>query len=245
MIFLKKRDLLALITAHVVLDLSKSRNCIIEQPGYYVLNKNWEAREGDSACATVTIRSEVTLDLRGYSITGDGSEDTPVIRIDTKSGVTDLSERSVHLTRGRLSSERLYTLEFGPMSRVSDTELHCRQSFCVRGRLSSEVRDNRLDGTGGGILLYESGNVIDGNLVLNSASNSIIVFGNDNIVARNTTKGVIGVDIDSARNVLDGNIAAGIQFKSPGNFFGNNRVARPGGFVGTEGQTDWSGSVRY
>ena len=77
----------------IVLDLSNSDNCIIDEPGFYILDRSWHwiydvygpPEAAPSACQTIYIRADVTLDMRGFSITVTG-EDTGEDVVNVESG---------------------------------------------------------------------------------------------------------------------------------------------------------------
>ncbi|MGI9224241.1 MAG: DNRLRE domain-containing protein [Woeseiaceae bacterium] len=82
----------------IVLDLSNPDGCIIDEPGYYVLDRSWLLSPGgtggaapNASCGPVHISSAgVTLDLRGFAIwVGlEWGAYEPVLWIDTAGGVT-------------------------------------------------------------------------------------------------------------------------------------------------------------
>jgi len=80
----------------IVLDLSEPDGCVIDEPGYYVLDRSWlltmeDQEEPNASCEYVHITSGgVTLDLRGFSIRGGMQRLNyePVLWIDTDGGIT-------------------------------------------------------------------------------------------------------------------------------------------------------------
>ena len=66
------------------------------------------------------------------------------------------------------------------------------------------------------------------------------------MVARNfSSDGDPYIEVNGTGNILEGNIGPSIVFLTTGNFYGNNRVALPGGITGTVGNVDWGGNVTY
>ena len=86
------------------------------------------------------------------------------------------------------------------------------------------------------------GTIVEGNVL----DGWVAITGNNNVVARNFSNGGDPyIEVNGTGNILEGNIGPGIVFEAPGNFYGNNRVALPGGFTGTDGNVDWGGNVSY
>jgi hypothetical protein len=86
-----------------------------------------------------------------------------------------------------------------------------------------------------------AGTVVEGNIF----DGWVSVSGNNNVVARNLSSDPASIEVSGTGNILEGNIGPSITFENTGNFFGNNRVALPGGISGTEGNVDWGGNVTY
>jgi hypothetical protein len=110
-----------------------------------------------------------------------------------------------------------------------------------------EVRGNRVESSdGGGILVSGPRAIIEDNIVLVASpyQRGIAVSGENSVVARNTTNRIIS-GAGSTGSIFDSNICGGLDFQTPSNFYGNNRIKSPGGISGAEGQTDLGGNVIY
>lgn len=273
----------------IVLDLSEPDNCIIDEPGYYVLDRSWLLSEGgtgdaepNASCGPVHITSGgVVLDLRGFEIwTGyEWGSYEPVLWIDTEYGVTLrnggftgvfvaieasvasdrygvtldniragsvlLRDRLVTVTGGSFSGGNEPALWIGAGSRVERARFSCiGGEGCIYGGGSSLIRDCTFDAEnpyGAPAIIVGDDSIIAGNIL-----DGWIGVGNRNLVARNFSSGGDPyIEVSGTGNILDGNIGPGIVFKTPGNFYGNNRVALPSGFAGTDGNVDWGGNVTF
>jgi hypothetical protein len=263
----------------IVLDLHDPDACNIDEPGYYVLDRNWSVipRDGyaEAACGTLRVASEgVILDLNGFAfyvyygiplriettagvtvrnghldtdefvaIENPGEGGTVIFDQVRVGGAVDLRNRPVTVTGGSYGASLDAALSVGPGSRIEGARFSCNEDVCLSVRDDSIVRDCTMRAVylaptialrGDNTII--AGNHIDGWMVLN---------GNDNVIARNFATEGTRIEINGARNVLDGNIGMSIVFNSTGNFFGNNRVALPGGFSGTDGNVDWGGNVSF
>jgi hypothetical protein len=82
-----------------ILDLSTADGCVIDEPGEYVLDRDWyytpptanSDEEPNARCGSVSIRSDgVSLDMRGFKLDGGHywQGDSPIVTIDTPASVT-------------------------------------------------------------------------------------------------------------------------------------------------------------
>jgi hypothetical protein len=81
-----------------ILDLSTPDGCVIDEPGEYVLDRDWYFtppsadldQEPNARCGSVFIRSEgVSLDMRGFKLEGGTMwADNPLVTIDTAGSVS-------------------------------------------------------------------------------------------------------------------------------------------------------------
>ena len=120
--------------------------------------------------------------------------------------------------------------------------LWCNGAECLSTRGLSLIRDCTFSvgQPAPAIVVQGDGTIVEGNVL----DNEVRIYGNSNIVAHNYSSGGTYIEVRGGTgNILDGNIGLGIIFESTGNFYGNNRTS--GGFIGTEGQTDWGGNVTY
>jgi hypothetical protein len=279
----------------IVLDLSNPDNCIIDEPGYYVLDRTWlltpDGNDKPNAnCNAVHITSGgVTLDLRGFAIRRPifGGNYEPVLWIDTEYSVTLqngrfsgifvsieasvasdrylvtldnihaggsvlLGNRRVFVTGGSFSGSNEVSLsvgegrpQFGEGSRVEAAALSCNGAECLSTRGLSLIRDCTFSVNTIGapaIVVHGDGTIVEGNVL----DSFVRITGNNNVVARNFSSGGDPyIEVNGTGNIVEGNIGPGIVFEAPGNFYGNNRVALPGGITGTDGNEDWGGNVTY
>jgi len=271
----------------IVLDLSDPDNCVIDEPGYYVLDRIWLTtpdgnNEPNARCKQVHItRNGVTLDLQGFAIRQgmEGPNYEPVLWIDTDGGVTlqngELSghfvaieatvtggtvyldrirtgggvllhDRRVIVTGGSFSSSNEAPLQVGEGSRVEGAALGCNDAHCLSAGALSLIRNCTFSVNWSGapaISIGGDGSIVEGN-VFDSWVN---ISGNHNVIARNTLTGddPYVIEVTGTGNILDGNIGPGIVFNTPGNFYGYNRVALPGGISGADGNVDWGGNVTF
>ena len=279
----------------VTLDLSDPDNCIIDEPGYYVLDRTWLlAPSGDdepnASCNAVHIASHgVTLDLQGFAIRREiyGGNYEPVLWIDTEGGMTLrdgqlkaifvaieasvatggtvtldrirteggvlLDNRRVIVTGGSFFAMNEAPLQMGEGSRVAGAALSCIDVHCLSAYGPSLIRDCTFSVNTVGapaIAVYGDGTIVEGNVF----DSWVAIYGDNNVVARNfSSSGVPYIEVKGTGNVLEGNIGPGIVFEragplgfqSTGNFYGNNRVALPGGITGTTGNVDWGGNVSF
>jgi len=271
----------------VTLDLSDPDNCIIEEPGYYVLDRTWLlAPNGDdepnSSCNAVHIASHgVTLDLQGFAIRREiyGGNYEPVLWIDTEGGITLrdgklmaifvaieasvatggtvtldriqteggvlLNKRRVIVTGGSFLAMNEAPLQMGEGSRVAGAALSCFDVHCLSAYGPSLIRDCTFSVYTVGapaIAVYGDGTIVEGNVF----DSWVAITGKNNVVARNFSSGGDPyIEVNGTGNIVEGNIGPSIVFLTPGNFYGNNRVALPGGFTGTADNVDWGGNVTY
>jgi hypothetical protein len=274
----------------IVLDLSDPDGCLIDEPGYYVLDRSWllsgggtGGNEPNARCGPVHIASSgVTLDLRGFAIwTGyQWGDYEPVLWIDTEGGITlrdgkleglNVAIEASVATGGTVTLDRIRTgggvlldnrrvivtggsywgffeapLQVGEGSRVVGASLSCSVEACLYAHGSSLIRDCTFaaENTYGVPAMSINGDdtIVEGNFL----DSWVQISGNRNVVAHNFSSGGDPYfSVNGTGNILDSNIGPGIVFVTPGNFYGNNRVALPGGITGTDGNVDWGGNVNY
>ena len=160
------------------------------------------------------------------------------------SGAVILRKRPVTVSGGKFAASLDPALWIGEDSRVERADLGCLEDACVSVGGRSVIRDCTIASSGftPAISVRGDGTIVEGNNV----ARWIHISGNDNVIARNFSATGTYIEVSKgARNVLEGNIGLGISFESTGNFYGNNRVALPGGFTGTADNVDWGGNVSY
>jgi hypothetical protein len=150
---------------------------------------------------------------------------------------------------GTVVNSAIDKLRMGVRSVVENSYI----SYSVRVSSDSSIRFNRILGYGASseIIVNGDGSVIQGNFIT-EATAGIRIDGAGNVIENNViipfSPGDWGIWIVGTANIVDANIVplyGGIGFDGTGNFFGNNRVALAGGFIGTEGNIDWGGNVSF
>jgi hypothetical protein len=165
-------------------------------------------------------------------------------RIRTGGGVL-LSDRRVIVTGGSYWGYWEAPLQMGEGSRVDGATFECVSVECLSAHGSSLIRDCAFTVREPGapaIAVYGDGTIVEGNVL----DSYVYISGNHNVVAQNFSSGGDPyIEISGTGNILEANIGPGIVFNAPGNFYGNNRVALPGGITGADGNVDWGGNVTY
>ena len=223
--------------------------CAISIEAYATLDfRGFEIDVGDSWAGdipVITVAAGVSATVRNGAIRSEDSAiEAPmaslVIHSMRISGQVDFQDGSV--TASTVSGREDVAIRIRGNGIVRDSRVHCTVP-CIESGLGSSalVSNNYIDGE-----LYPTivvsgpdnivrNNTIIGSFLLNSGSD-------DSIVVWNTIDG--DIDIMSAGNVLDNNLATGtFTFTATGNFYGDNRIR--GLFQGAAGQTDWGGNVSY
>lgn len=265
----------------VILDLSDPESCSIDAPGYYLIDRTWWLRphageEPNAACGNVTINSAgVTLDLGGFTIYGNGGEYSPVVRINTASGVTlrngglanvfvsieasvaggTVTLENIRAGGGVLLGNRSVVAKGGSYSGYWEPSLSAGAGSRVTGATFSCFEMECLSVKG-------SSRVTDNKLSVGTAGPpAIAVIGDDNIVEGNEFNDWIYVG--GNRNVVARNFSSGGYINvqqgtaniiegniGPGLVFettGNyfGNNRAHGAFTGVAGNTDWGGNVTY
>lgn len=116
-----------------ILDLSKEDGCVIDEPGTYVLDRDWYFTPPTGApdeppnarCGPVSIRSEqVSIDMRGFTLDGGHywSGDFPIVTIDTPASVSLMNGA----IRGDEVSIRATVPASQPWGSISLSAIRCR-----------------------------------------------------------------------------------------------------------------------
>jgi hypothetical protein len=207
-----------------ILDLSNASGCVIDEPGVYVLDRDWYFspyldKEPNARCGSVSIRSEgVTIDMRGFSLEcGDMWTDSPLVTIDTAGNVSLRDGR----IRGKETALRATVAALQPwqvigLSRVAfygDVELGNRNVTVDGGGFSSqrggisaltvgagsEVRNARFD-CYQSVCVYANGTQVElvQNVVAGDEAPALVVNAASSLVAEN----VIRVQNASAGAIL-------------------------------------------
>lgn len=234
----------------ITLDLSNPDNCIIDEPGYYVLDRTWLLTPGDgdepnANCNAVHIASGgVTLDLQGFSIRRgmEGGNYEPVLWIDTEGRVTlrdgkligifvaieasVASDRygvtliNIHAGGGVLLGNRFVTVTGGSFSGSNEAPLQIGEG--------SRVARAAFSCTSGEGCLYAHGSSLIQDCTFDAdnpyGAPAILVGGNGTIVEGNVLDGWVGILGD--HNVVTRNYSNGgdpyIEVNGTGNILDGN-----------------------
>jgi Right handed beta helix region len=201
----------------------------ISQPGLYVLNQNLTA----SGSCLVIHTDSVTVDLRGFAITGNGSG----------SGVTDGgAARSATVIRNGTIASFDIGIDLGASTGTIVEHVRLVNDGLVAGR-GSIVRGNTI--LQGGIV-FGSGDVT-GNIVSGSPGRGI--EGGAGVVAGNTVSGSgdIGILIEGAGATISGNSVflnhGGINAQTGNAILNNIVVANQGDGIASSPQNTVSGNT--
>jgi hypothetical protein len=213
----------------------------------------WTGFEWGSYDAVVWIDTDrgVTLrdgTLQGLNVAVEASVAGGTVyldRIRTGGGVL-LNDQRVIVTGGKYSGYWEAPLQVGEDSSVVGAAFSCDVEACLFAHGSSLIRDCTFSAENPyGVPAFTLGgnnSIVDGNVF----DSWVAIAGNGNVITRNiATADRAYIEVNGTGNILEGNIGPGIEFKAPGNFYGNNRVALPGSITGTDGNVDWGGNVSY
>ena len=232
-----------------VLDLSNPDNCVIDEPGYYVLDRTWLLAPGgvegepNARCGPVHITvGDVTLDLRGFAIqTGfEWGAYEPVLWIDTEyrvtlrnggfSGVFVAIEASVASDRYGVTLDNIRAggavLLRDRFVTVTGGSFFGSNDPALWIGAGSRVERARFSCIGGEGCIYGGGSSLIRDCTFdaeNPYGAPAIIVGDDSIIEGNILDGWIGV---GNRNVVARNVSSGgdpyIEVSGTGNILDGN-----------------------
>lgn len=207
-----------------ILDLSKADGCVINEPGQYVLDRDWLFtphldQEPNARCGPVSIRSQdVTFDMRGFSLDGgDMWTDSPLLTIDTVGGVSlrdgRIRGKEVALRATVSASQPWQLVGLSKIAFYGDVELGNRNVIVDGGSFSSgpggastltvgagsEVRNAHFD-CYRSVCFYASGSEVEfvQNVVSGEEAPAVVVGAVNSLIAEN----IIRVQNASAGAIL-------------------------------------------
>jgi hypothetical protein len=200
-----------------VLDLS-SLPLVIDQPGRYVLDRDWDIVEG--VATVIDVRAaDVIIDLRGHvissqqvaiSISGD--------RVTVRNG--ELGSGSTATVTSSGSGTLLENLEIGgydgiflhgPSSIVRDSSVDAREGSIMVFNAAT-IERNRIGCFFSCVRLAQGSRFTD-NTVDTEFGDAVTVDGNDNFLARNTIipGGGVPIIVNGSGNLLRDNTLSGVS----------------------------------
>jgi len=226
----------------IVLDLSDPDDCVIDEPGFYVLDRSWYNSPYDGfddaaifGCA-ITIRADATLDLRGFFIHHGsyGGMYEPIVLVE--SGNVTIRNGALYgqsvalesLSGARVRVEHLRTggsLLLKADSVVLNSTIN-GGSFeaAVQVRSNSVVEYTTVRGGSGTICLDASGSavVLRNNIIVDCAEvPAVAIAASDSIVEHNLVEHPMLL-IAGDRNIVSWNIVQSLVVDGNGNVLDGN-----------------------
>jgi len=236
----------------IVLDLSDPDDCIIDEPGFYVLDRSWynSPYNGfDDAAAfgcAITIRADATLDLRGFFIHHGsyGGTYEPIVLVESgnvtvRNGA--LYGQSVALESLAAARVRVENLSTGGSLLLKADSVVLNSTInggpfeaAVQVRSNSVVENTTVHGGSGTICLEASGSsvVLRNNIIAECAEvPAVAVSASDSIVEHNLVQYPLLL-IAGDRNVVSWNIVLSLVVDGTGNVLDGN--------IATSGDLDFA-----
>jgi len=202
-----------------VLDFTDPDSCIIDEPGYYILNRDWiippSTDYGPPYGCPLQIKADVTIDFQGFSIRGGDPGalgGNPVVEIASGMRVVFRNGRIGYSDDYAISAPeawvRLDRMDISGQTLIGAGEVeNCRLSgkndvSTIQIRDSARIVNSRLYCT---VPCIETGNgpaEIRGNTITGDFSPAVVIRGPDSHVIRNDIAGDILILTGANRSII-------------------------------------------
>jgi hypothetical protein len=202
----------------------------VSAAGSYILNGNLTSTSTTSPCINVTA-NEVTIDLNGFVISGNGGTSTGISSSGTKLAVTDgtitgfgvgiydpsAGSRISHLTVMNSAKDEHYGIYLGDSARVSDSILLNNGSDGIGVGANAVVTHCIFGGNGGyGLYAYSTGAVATENSAGANSEGGVDTSGKATVEGNAGTNNPSFNFADSGGATYDTNAAAGSSWRVSG-----------------------------